>query len=242
MQGRATHDFFGEYPVMNLFFSNRTIATCAAAAMIVMSPSAMAATTVFNDSASFGAASGPTTTVTFEGCAGGGSNAGSFCSGLPAGVTFTANEFYVAPPGQSANLTTALGINTPSGGINTINFAEGVNVFGMDLFQNFGGGSQSGTAVNFLIALYGSGGSLIQSFNPAVASGTGSFFGVLSTDAIFAAQVSQPGGFAVIDNVQFAAAVPEPATWLSMLLGFGAIGFAMRRRTANRQRVGRVLA
>jgi hypothetical protein len=29
-----------------------------------------------------------------------------------------------------------------------------------------------------------------------------------------------------------AAAVPEPATWLTMLLGFGAIGWAMRRRRA----------
>jgi hypothetical protein len=28
------------------------------------------------------------------------------------------------------------------------------------------------------------------------------------------------------------AAVPEPASWAMMLLGFGAIGFALRRRTA----------
>jgi hypothetical protein len=27
--------------------------------------------------------------------------------------------------------------------------------------------------------------------------------------------------------------VPEPATWAMMLLGFGAIGFALRRRHAN---------
>jgi hypothetical protein len=33
-------------------------------------------------------------------------------------------------------------------------------------------------------------------------------------------------------NVAFtaAAAVPEPGTWAMMLLGFGAIGFSMRRR------------
>ena len=30
--------------------------------------------------------------------------------------------------------------------------------------------------------------------------------------------------------VQVAEAVPEPATWAMMLLGFGAVGFAMRRR------------
>jgi choice-of-anchor C domain-containing protein len=33
-----------------------------------------------------------------------------------------------------------------------------------------------------------------------------------------------------LDNVSLDAAVPEPATWAMMLLGFGAIGFGMRRR------------
>jgi len=32
-------------------------------------------------------------------------------------------------------------------------------------------------------------------------------------------------------------AVPEPATWAMMLIGFGAIGFAMRRRNAVKTRV-----
>jgi len=31
-------------------------------------------------------------------------------------------------------------------------------------------------------------------------------------------------------NVSPVGAVPEPATWAMMLLGFGAVGFAMRRR------------
>jgi hypothetical protein len=38
---------------------------------------------------------------------------------------------------------------------------------------------------------------------------------------------------AIIDNIHLtglAAAVPEPATWAMMLLGFGGIGFAIRRR------------
>jgi hypothetical protein len=33
------------------------------------------------------------------------------------------------------------------------------------------------------------------------------------------------------------APVPEPATWLSMILGFGALGFAMRNQTATSRRV-----
>jgi hypothetical protein len=39
------------------------------------------------------------------------------------------------------------------------------------------------------------------------------------------------GGGTVSGNASFyTAAVPEPATWAMMLLGFGGIGFAMRRR------------
>ena len=33
-----------------------------------------------------------------------------------------------------------------------------------------------------------------------------------------------------IDNVAVNSAVPEPATWAMMLLGFGAVGFSARRR------------
>lgn len=35
-------------------------------------------------------------------------------------------------------------------------------------------------------------------------------------------------------DVTFASAVPEPAAWATMLLGFGAIGYAMRRRRGLR--------
>lgn len=35
------------------------------------------------------------------------------------------------------------------------------------------------------------------------------------------------------DNVAFTAAVPEPGTWMTMILGFGVIGSAMRRRRSN---------
>ncbi|WP_294197593.1 PEPxxWA-CTERM sorting domain-containing protein [uncultured Sphingomonas sp.] len=36
------------------------------------------------------------------------------------------------------------------------------------------------------------------------------------------------------DNVRFSAAVPEPATWAMMILGFGVVGYVMRRRPAAR--------
>ncbi len=34
-----------------------------------------------------------------------------------------------------------------------------------------------------------------------------------------------------LDNIKLTAAVPEPATWAMMLVGFGGVGFAMRRKT-----------
>ena len=43
-----------------------------------------------------------------------------------------------------------------------------------------------------------------------------------------------PAGLLTIANVT--AAVPEPGTWMLMLLGFGAIGFAMRSRTKTQVR------
>lgn len=48
--------------------------------------------------------------------------------------------------------------------------------------------------------------------------------------------VGTPNGLppvALLDNVSVRAAVPEPATWAMMLLGFGAIGATMRRRRMN---------
>ena len=41
---------------------------------------------------------------------------------------------------------------------------------------------------------------------------------------------------ALLADIQVAAAVPEPGTWMLMLLGFGAIGFAMRSRAKTQVR------
>ena len=39
-----------------------------------------------------------------------------------------------------------------------------------------------------------------------------------------------------LDNVRFSAAVPEPATWAMMMLGFGVVGYSLRRRPTLRLR------
>lgn len=53
----------------------------------------------------------------------------------------------------------------------------------------------------------------------------------ISTLLSFAADTSAGCCFGpALDNVSMIAAVPEPEVWAMMLLGFGAIGFQMRRR------------
>jgi choice-of-anchor C domain-containing protein len=56
-----------------------------------------------------------------------------------------------------------------------------------------------------------------------------------STTLTFAS-ASDEGAFGpVIDAVQVIAPVPEPATWATMLFGFGLIGFGMRKRKATQR-------
>lgn len=46
------------------------------------------------------------------------------------------------------------------------------------------------------------------------------------------AGLSGAGNHFVLDNLTIDGAVPEPATWAMMMMGIGAIGFAMRRKSA----------
>lgn len=226
---------------MMAFKMARTIGVLTFAASLA---APVSAATVFNDSASYSAAAGSVTNVDFQGCppttqALGTnvtvSNSGP-CAGVPGGVTFsppTSNGLYIAGAGQSANPTTALGLNTPSGGALAIAFGALQTSFGTDLFQNFGGGFQSGQPAVFTLAFFNNA-TLLNTYSVNVASGTGGFFGVTEASAFNGVRISQAGGFAVIDNVKFGVgAVPEPATWAMMLLGFGGIGFAMRRRKSK---------
>lgn len=59
---------------------------------------------------------------------------------------------------------------------------------------------------------------------------TGSFVADGSDILSFTNQTGGPNEGILLDAVSVAA-VPEPATWMMMLFGFGAIGFAMRRRS-----------
>lgn len=217
----------------------------AAVSAIALGTAAHAQT--FSDRTAFNAAAGPVTTETFEGCGtsttslGGNQSLSAAapgpCSAIAPGITFSPDQgfdLYIAGPGQSANTTTALGVDLPSAGHNNISFAGTVTAFGADFNQNFGGGSQSGNPTDFLIETF-LGGSAVSSFTFSVPSGQSSFFGLISS-AFDSLRVSQVGsGFAVLDNVSFggAGAVPELATWAMMTLGIGFAGATLRRRRAS---------
>jgi hypothetical protein len=76
----------------------------------------------------------------------------------------------------------------------------------------------------------------IDTSNPDVLTfhGTGAFGGTLGGDALAYTPgtfvFSTQGGTLTTFSATAVAAVPEPATWGLMLLGFAGIGFAMRRR------------
>jgi hypothetical protein len=72
---------------------------------------------------------------------------------------------------------------------------------------------------------------LLSLTNPGSSGYTNYSFNAFATGSSTALSFSfrDDPGFMFLDSVSFAA-VPEPSTWAMMLLGFGAIGFAMRRR------------
>lgn len=97
--------------------------------------------------------------------------------------------------------------------------------FGLDQFE----GTLNGASVATATA-----GIFDQAFNFAITSGTGRFLGATG-DFTSVGQVdatSRPSQITFTFNglINAPAAVPEPATWATMLIGFGMAGFALRYR------------
>jgi hypothetical protein len=98
---------------------------------------------------------------------------------------------------------------------------------GDNIFDNFSSGSQFALGGNGTLSNVGGG---------AFVYGVNNLTFILQND---------PGGRPGIDNdnpsglralLQVTAAVPEPGTWLLMLMGFGFVGFQMRRRQKTQVR------
>lgn len=134
------------------------------------------------------------------------------------------DAFVVGGPITSALLTIRLGGFTPS------NPVDGPNILMLD-----------GMAVNaaFLNSFSSSDGEDIETLSYALDA---TFFAALSDGLVSlnGTHISEGSGFGSfqVDFLRLdinggAGAVPEPSTWAMMLLGFGAVGFAMRRKKAN---------
>jgi hypothetical protein len=181
------------------------------------------------------------TTVIFTGPLNSTSN-NAFCSpgDIMAGISFVdnpgpdGNGMFSAATGQSSNPTQAVGQNSPSSDALDIIFAPGVTAVGFDIYQNFGGGSQSGSTQLYPVSVFDAANMLLGSTNVSVPSGGSGFFGVISdTDVITRVSVNNTSAFDVIDDVAFGtASIPEPGTLALFGLGLAGLGFARRRKAA----------
>lgn len=161
-------------------------------------------------------------TLDFETTAGGGATVANTTVGndfAALGLTFTGATYFQCGGGcpSPANGIFISGTNT--NGSFTVNFLNAISNF-------------SAVNVNFsafTASAFDSGNNLLGT------SSASNFLQAVSFNfgGISSIQFSTTTQFGV-DNFQFTqnAAVPEPATWAMMLIGFGAVGFAMRRRSS----------
>ncbi len=120
-------------------------------------------------------------------------------------LAFVGNSLFLAAETGASDSLVSVGLGPVSGGLVG---SFGVNdVFGMARAENG--------------VLYGVTGNSIRSINTATGA---------STFVITYNYAGRGQAFGTSFFLEAQQGVPEPATWAMMLLGFGAIGFAMRRR------------
>jgi hypothetical protein len=191
----------------------------AAAAASLLSTGAQAA--VSYDLSRIGSAPGDGTTITFD-------------QALPDGFRRTGgmvqsenNGFGINPTGSSNYLTT----NLASG-------AGSASIFSKAGFQNIAFDWGTVDTYNTFALLDAAGNAFYtltgQQIMPNDGS-TGTRISLASTDqAIYGLRLYSGQPAFEVDNVTFSGAVPEPATWAMMILGFGLVGASMRRRSSVR--------
>lgn len=117
------------------------------------------------------------------------------------------------------------------GPIQVVPLTPGEFLYGLGLW-NVGGDDQ------LLLSFYDASDNLLDQVTSAPSFG---FFGLVNTAGATRAQISFVGGngYAPTDDWQTAvrttfvpqpSGVPEPTTWAMMLLGFGAVGYSIRRK------------
>ncbi len=203
-------------------------------ALIGMAGASQATVTVFTSKAAFDAAAAALTTATdtFEDLDTVDLVTGPLTRDLGNGLSYTADsdshEFF---NGTTATSGIYLSNNSNLDTITFNGFSAGV----MGLSGNFFAVNASGAFNSRALTLTATDGSgtITQSFTPATAAGT--FLGFLSDGPLTSVtlKITTTGQrWASADNIELAAAVPEPSGYALMLAGLGAIAWVARRRKA----------
>lgn len=212
----------------------RKLAFAAAVLTAALASPSQAAITIYTSQAAFLAAVTTPGVDTFETL--------SITGSTPSPITRTAGTYgYTASAstssffGAGTNADHWLSTNLATDSITFSSFTGGVRAlgglfFGSDISGLFAAGSVTLTATD-------ASGSVTQTITNAT---TSSFLGFVSTGPLTSVTISavQPATplWPTVNNLTLAGAatptpgVPEPATWAMMIVGFGLVGAAMRRR------------
>ena len=176
--------------------------------LLAVPGAASAATIVYNSGPAFDSAAGSTLVEDFDDAT------------LLPGVTVTTTTGSVSGGLFQDRLV--------PGASTTFNFTSAQSAFG-GIFDLSPGGA--GLGLSFTLGFLGGGTEIVS--QQLANSCTGCFFGFSSTNPFTSVTLNSgtQGGVAEtfnLNNLQIAAAVPEPATWALMLIGFGFVGGAMR--------------
>jgi hypothetical protein len=158
---------------------------------------------------------------------------------VSSGVTFTNSEYrlFVTSPGGFDHLYPKPGTgqylwNFDSSYPVGIYLPAGMTAFGAD----FSGGIQPQTSFNATLTAILNGGQS-YTYNFSGPEGSWTFFGVTFTDTIVGLVYDDGGNYLpigtheeMVDNVTFGTTIPEPGTWVLMLLGATAMLYFGHRR------------
>lgn len=142
--------------------------------------------------------------------------------------------FGLADNGRAQNVVT-IGLESVNSEFMTLTFTDAVQSFGA--LMNYARFSDGTPHANPVISAYDSANNLIASYDlealaPIITPGATdqfAFRGILSSGALI--KSFRLGGSQIIATGAVAGAVPEPATWALMIVGFGMVGASMRKRS-----------